>query len=153
MTDSRTPAVVNRGNVLVVEDDNDCGGVIVTTLTDAGYAARLTGNRNEAVTAIRRYLYDYIILDFRMPGMTIDEFLTVVSASATKNARVILITAETDAAFEARRYNLDHWLGKPFSPQQLLQLLASIRVFGKSINRGMPPDSARSAPGSAGLAT
>jgi len=118
-----------RGNVLVVEDDTDCGSMIVTALSDAGYGVRLCKSRNEAVACLRRYLYEHIILDLRMSGMTVAEFLAAVSLSVAKNAHVILITAESQAAVEAKRYDIKHWLGKPFTPEQLLTLMDGLRSF------------------------
>lgn len=118
-----------RGNVLVVEDDPDCGMVIVNILGNEGYGTRLVKSRDAAITAIARYLYDYIILDVRMPGMGVSEFLKMVSISPARNARIILTTAESEVFNEAKTYNILNYLGKPFTPEQLLKLLASLKVF------------------------
>lgn len=125
------------GNVLVVEDDDDCGMMIVTALSDAGYGVRLARTRNDAAVAIRRYLYEYIILDVRMPGMSITDFQAAVSLSAAKNARIILTTAESDAATEAQKYYIPNWLGKPFTPEELLQLMSRIKIFKPQLDSGV----------------
>jgi DNA-binding NtrC family response regulator len=117
------------GNVLVVEDDSDCGSMVVSALAEEGYGVRLSRNRNEAVACLRRYLYEYIVLDLRMSGMTLADFLAAVSLSVAKSAHVILITAESQVSSEAKRYGIKNWLGKPFTPEQLLQLMAALRVF------------------------
>lgn len=118
-----------RGNVLVIEDDGDCGIFIVNTLSSEGYGTRLVKSRDAAVVAMRRYLYDYIILDVRMPGMGIADFMKEVSISPARTARVILTTAESQVIEEAKKYNILNCLGKPFTPEQLLTLLASLKVF------------------------
>jgi CheY-like chemotaxis protein len=118
-----------RGNVLVVEDDQDCGMFIVNTLSGEGYGTRLVKSRDAGVMAIRRYLYDYIILDVRMSGMDIPEFMKAVSNGPARNARIVLTTAERQAPDEAKKYNILNWIGKPFTPEQLLKLLATLKVF------------------------
>lgn len=125
--DSSDPTFSIRGNVLVVEDDPDCGASIATVLAEKGYGVRLAKSHNEAVIAMTRYLYDYIILDVQMPGMSIAEFLSVLSAGAANKARIILTSAEKDVCDEARKHNIVHWLAKPFTPEQLLTLLVMIK--------------------------
>ena len=111
-----------RGNVLVVEDDQDCGQMVVRILSNAGYGVRWAPTREAAVAALNRYLYDYIILDLRMPGMATEQFLKVVAMSS-REINIILTTAEVDAAKEAKRLGLTFSLGKPFLPEELLKIL------------------------------
>jgi len=127
MSETKTTEVL-RGNVLVVEDDAVCGMFMVNTLMKEGYGTRLVKSRDAAVTAIRRYLYEFIILDDRMPGMPVPEFMQAVSSSAARNAVVILTTTESDVVDEAKKFNIPTWLGKPFTPERLLALLNCHRV-------------------------
>src|SRR5260221_2826225 len=127
MAENLNSSEIVRGNVLVVEDDPDCGIVIVNILGNEGYGVRLVKSRDAAVTAIRRYLYDYILLDVRMPGMTVSDFLATVSGNA-RNANIILMTAESDVLREAKKFNINSWIGKPFTPEQLLNLMGTLKI-------------------------
>jgi len=115
---------VVHGNVLVVEDDPQAGTLIVDILTKAGYGVRLVESRDVAVTAMRRYLYDVAIIDLRMPGMTLEDFQRAISTE--RQPASILLTAENVVESEARRYGFKHWIGKPFTPEQLIQLLRDV---------------------------
>ena len=114
-----------RGNVLVVEDDVDCGQMMMRILTAAGYGVRLSTSRELAVHALGRYLYEYIILDLRMPGMSTEEFLNVVRKSS-REMHIILTTAENDAPHESLRLGIEKFIGKPFSPEQLVNTIQSL---------------------------
>jgi len=41
---------------------------------------------------------------------------------------IILVSAMVDPQKEAERLNIDHWIRKPFSPEQLLSCLRQSRV-------------------------
>ncbi len=127
-----------RGNVLVVEDDQDCGHMIVRILSNAGYGVRWAPTREAAVAALGRYLYDYIILDLRMPGMPTEVFLKIVGASS-REINIVLTTAETDAAREAKRLGIANFLGKPFMPEDLLAVLRKLSSGVRKIPEGFRP--------------
>jgi two-component system OmpR family response regulator len=114
-----------QGNVLVVEDDVDCGQMIVRILSSAGYGVRLVNSRDAAAQALRRYLYEYIILDLRMPGMPTEKFLEIVRSSS-REMHIILTTAESDAQRESERLGIPKYIGKPFSPEQLIGTIQSL---------------------------
>jgi DNA-binding response OmpR family regulator len=111
-----------RGNVLVVEDDADTGQLILRVLSTAGYGVRLTPSRDQAVTALKRYIYDYIILDLRMAGMSPETFLKIAKLSA-RDITIVLMTAVEDAECEALRLGIPNWIGKPFEPVALIKCL------------------------------
>ena len=109
-----------RGNVLVVEDDADCGQMIIQMLGDRGFGVRLVKSRDDALEAMRRYLYDYILLDYAMPGLSIEDFVAIC---VEKGSNLILISAVVDPQVEAQRLGVKSWLRKPFTPEALLRLM------------------------------
>jgi DNA-binding response OmpR family regulator len=109
-----------RGNVLVVEDDPDCGDTILQFLAKSGFGVRLTRSRDEAASALTHYLYDFIILDVAMPGMSIEDFLKLAAA---RRAKSILVSAIVDVRAAAERLGADGWLRKPFDREQLMETL------------------------------
>ena len=114
--------VALKGNVLVIEDDPDTGDFIKKAVLHAGYGVRLVRNRDEATGSLSRYLYDFIVMDYWMPGLSAEKFLTLVSR-LQPGAKVVLLTAADKAPEIAERLNLSSWIGKPFSPEDLTDSL------------------------------
>jgi DNA-binding response OmpR family regulator len=113
-----------RGNVLVVEDDADTGETVVAVLKRAGFGTRLVTSRDAALFAVSLYIYDFILLDVSMPGITIDEFLK--RSHEFRTAIVILMSSALVIQREATRLGVQHTLKKPFGPDELLELLSQI---------------------------
>jgi PAS domain S-box-containing protein len=57
-------------SVLVIDDDPDVRGFIVTSLEEQGYRVREAGDGREGLRAIEREPPDLVILDFIMPGLS-----------------------------------------------------------------------------------
>ena len=57
-------------SVLVIDDDPDVRGFIVTTLEEQGYRVSEAGDGDEGLSAIDRETPDLVILDFIMPGLS-----------------------------------------------------------------------------------
>ena len=121
-----------HGNVLIIEDDPVCGTMILGVLGKAGYGVRLVQSRDAAVDAMGRYIYEHIILDYYMQGMSLPEFMSIVFATRAFGAAIILTTAENEAAEKAAMFNIPNWLGKPFTPEQLLKALANAKTTNQA---------------------
>src|SRR5258708_4275322 len=113
-----------HGNVLVVEDDADCGEMIAEILDHEGFAVHVVQNRDEAASALNHSLYEYIVLDVFMQGMPIEDFLKLDGA---KRPNTIIISAVVDAKATAKKLGASGWLRKPFDHEQLL---GAIRAAG-----------------------
>jgi DNA-binding response OmpR family regulator len=120
--EQRIVKAVPSGNVLVIEDDPDTGNFIVLTLAGAGYGVRLVTSRDEAILAMARYLYDYIVMDYNMPGLAPEAFLKQARTNRPRT-QIILLTAGDRAADVAGRLKLPTWIGKPFCPEDLVAAL------------------------------
>jgi CheY-like chemotaxis protein len=57
-------------SVLVIDDDPDVRGFIVTSLEEQGYRVREASNGREGLAALERELPDLVVLDFIMPGLS-----------------------------------------------------------------------------------
>jgi len=57
-------------SVLVIDDDPDVRGFIVTSLEEQGYRVREANDGREGLRAIEREPPDLVILDFIMPGLS-----------------------------------------------------------------------------------
>jgi DNA-binding response OmpR family regulator len=121
--DRMSNEIMNKGNVLIVEDDPDTAEVLQKVLSDEGYGVGVVNSRDEALRMLKRYIYDFILLDYWMSGLSIDDFLAGIAQPAHARTKVILMTAAGTAEMIARRLSIDDWLGKPFFPQELIDKL------------------------------
>jgi CheY-like chemotaxis protein len=63
-------AQAGPGSILVIDDDPDVRGFIVTSLEEQGYRVREASDGEEGLKALADELPDLVILDFIMPGMS-----------------------------------------------------------------------------------
>ena len=110
-----------RGNVLVVEDNEDVGGLCVMILTKAGHGVRWTQTREAALLSLNNYIYDVLIVDHSMPGMSLDDFLKKAQVGNVR--KIVLMSAIVDLSIEAARLGLVHILKKPFDPKSLISIV------------------------------
>ena len=57
-------------SVLVIDDDPDVRGFIVTSLEEQGYRVREASDGREGLAALERETPDLVVLDFIMPGLS-----------------------------------------------------------------------------------
>jgi DNA-binding NtrC family response regulator len=114
-------------NVLVIEDDTDTATVVCNELLRVGYGARHVPSRDEALKVLDLYIYDYIIMDFLMPGMSAKDFVQQV-ATRRPNTRIIPTTAERDIGPIATELGLLCCLPKPIIPEQVPKILQHFDV-------------------------
>lgn len=110
------------GNILVIEDDPNTASTIEAILKKEGYGVRTVSSRDEALKVLDRYLYNLVIMDLYMPGMVPEEFIKVAKQRRPL-AQVILTTAAEYVDVQAKRLGICRWLGKPFDPDQLLDVV------------------------------
>ena len=65
-----------------------------------------------------------VVLDYRMPGIDGGEVYERLRAQGL-DVPVVLITASASARSLARRHRIPHFLGKPFSVEDLLVVIRS----------------------------
>ena len=111
--------------ILVVDDEESIRMSLRDILTQEGYQISEAKNGKEALCAIKKYEYDVILCDVKMPRLDGMELLKVVS-KLRKHAQIIMITAHgnIDMAMESIRYGAFDFIQKP---PDLNRLLVSIR--------------------------
>ncbi|MDQ3962906.1 MAG: response regulator [Actinomycetota bacterium] len=111
--------------VLVAEDDASVRMTIEFVLKDEGFEVLLAGDGEEAIQVAQASLPDVILLDQIMPKMDGKEVLTALrNHEATSAIPVLVLTGM------ARGHPEDwpgaHFVGKPFSPEALVQRIRVI---------------------------
>ena len=128
-------------NILVAEDDRDIADLIAHYVQRSGWTAHVAASGDEALASARKQLFDLVILDVMLPGMSGLEVCRALRADATTNAMpIIMVTAraeETDRII-GLDIGADDYIAKPFSPNELV---ARIRALMRRSKRGEPDSS------------
>ena len=112
----------------------------VVYLTEKGYQVDGVSNGQDAVEKLRQHVYDAVLLDEMMPGMTGLETLAELK-KVRENVPVIMITKseEEDLMNRAIGRRIDDYLVKPVSPLQIVsalkRLLEGRKIRGEQLSR------------------
>ena len=112
-------------SILVVEDDFGARTIVKTILSGKGYAVTDCANGNEALEILKTSIFDLIVLDLMMPGLSgYDVVVHLKQRPETQNIPVIMLTAKsesTDVLRGYRDFGCDYYITKPFTSAQLIQ--------------------------------
>ena len=117
------------GRRVLVIDDTTVNLIVAKGFLRDTQALVETASSGEAgLETAARTKYDMILLDHQMPGMDGIETLKALrasDASASRNARVVVMTANTGPGIRARylEQGFDDYLAKPLNQAELMQLL------------------------------
>ncbi len=123
-----------KEKVLVVDDERAVVMVIETNLRIAGYQVVTAYNGREALEKIRAEHPACVLLDVMMPEMNGWDVLREIRADATiERTQVIMLTAMAEDSDITKGYELgvDHYLTKPFEPEELLEFVERVIEMGK----------------------
>ncbi len=123
--------------VLVVDDERAIREVVDAALTQAGFLVRGAADGMDALTAVRDWEPECILLDVMMPK--IDGLALIPMLRRLTEVPIIMLTARGDvrdrvAGLEA---GADDYLGKPFDVSELIARVATVlrRPMLRTVNR------------------
>ena len=119
---------MSAGRILVVDDEPQIRRVMRTTLTGAGYEVDDAKTGEEALSKVREFRPDLVLLDINMPG--IGGLAACRAIRADPNVAVIMLTVHNTEAskVEALDAGADDFVTKPFStPELLARIRAALR--------------------------
>jgi len=125
--------------VLVVDDDPLVRRVVRTVLEADDFVVVEAGDGPEALEAVERVKPLVMVLDVMMPGMDGIEVCRRVDHDVV---RVLMLTARDDAATEDAGIGAGAagFLGKPFSPVELLEQVEKLAASVSPARNGEPFD-------------
>ena len=102
-------------NVLVVEDERNLADAIVKILEDEGYNAEATYDGKAGLTCAKSGLYDAIVLDVMLPGMSGYDVVNKIRHAGVSTP-VLMLTARTSTEDKVRGLDsgADDYMTKPF---------------------------------------
>ncbi len=114
--------------VLVAEDDPGLRSVLERGLREHGYVVDAVVDGDEALTYLRSYAYEVVVLDWRMPNTTGIDVIRTMRARGDRTP-VLLLTARdaTEDRVEGLNEGADDYLVKPFSFPELIARLSALQ--------------------------
>ena len=114
-------------NVLVVEDERNLADAIVKILEDEGYNAEATYDGKAGLTCAKSGLYDAIVLDVMLPGMSAYDVVNKMRHAGVSTP-VLMLTARTSTEDKVRGLDsgADDYMTKPFEAPELLARLRAL---------------------------
>ncbi len=135
------PAIAEKNplKILLVEDYATNQKMITLMLQKIGYQADIASNGLEALTALRRQLYDVVLMDMQMPemdGMTATHYICQ-EWDISVRPRIIALTA---SAMLSNKENylasgIDDYLAKPFRIKELMQVLNKSLIHREKVSK------------------
>ena len=121
--------------ILVVEDDRTVGQYIRHGLEEAQHHAELVPDGLEALRLVSGGLYDLVILDLRLPGMTGLEVLRTLRDRGNTTPILVLTAQDTvGQKVEALRTGADDYVTKPFSFEEVLARVEALSRRPKQLS-------------------
>ncbi|MBP2625342.1 MAG: DNA-binding response regulator [Firmicutes bacterium] len=107
--------------ILVVEDDELLRSAIISVLTGEGYSVEDTGHGDEGLFLAEQAIYDLLVLDIMLPGMSGLEIVKQLRLK-TIHVPVLFLTAKDSIEDRVTGLNIgaDDYLVKPFAVAELL---------------------------------
>jgi DNA-binding response OmpR family regulator len=115
-------SIYDRPSVLIVDDDKEVRDGLQYALSSNNMEVTLCENGNDALQAAMNGYYDYIITDFKMPGMHGIEL--VRQLRAVQPARVVIIgMSSLDMGGPFLKAGANDFIDKPFEPLNVATML------------------------------
>jgi CheY-like chemotaxis protein len=117
---------MTRPSVLVCDDEPNLRELIRVSL-GSGWTVHEAEDGEEALTRARSLQPDLVILDLMMPRLNGLDVLSRLKADrALTHTRVLVVTAQPASEVEARAHGADGVIVKPFAPEDLAGLAATL---------------------------
>lgn len=124
--------------ILIVDNDMDSRTLIAKYVRLEGYEATESGDGETAVSLCRHNSYDLIIMEPALPGL--DGFSILRTLRLCSQVPVLLLSNRCSEEDRIRGLELgaDDYMGKPFSPHELMLRIAAILRRGHSSEQPPP---------------
>lgn len=124
--------------VLVLEDDENLRELLCETLEDEGYQSEGAANGVEAINKVNSGVYDLLLVDVRMEGMSgLEAFAHIRQQGVELACLVITGYATEEDSIRAIRLGVGDYLRKPFEMKELLLRLARVSAVYQRQREGL----------------
>lgn len=129
--------------ILIVEDDMDINQLLYKILKKNGYEAEQAFSGTEAKLLLTMKVYDLILMDLMLPGMSGEELLEFIRTEQNQQVPVIVLSAKSSLKdkVELLSGGADDYLTKPFEPEEVLVRMTA--VLRRYQNNPVPAEGSR----------
>ena len=138
---SKSPAESDQGHdpnpppkalrILIADDDRDAVLTLMTLLRDEGHDVRGVYKGRQALDAVASFEPDVVLLDIAMPELSGWEVAREIRARYRKHPLIVGISGEYKSPSDAilsEIIGFDHYLTKPYAIEDLVTLIAPLRL-------------------------
>ncbi len=112
--------------ILVVDDEPEVLDLCTRVLEVGGYQVKAVLSGEEAIEAVGDEKFDLVLADIKMPGLDGLETVQAIREIEPNTVGVVMTGYGTmETAIKALRLGMEDFIVKPFSPEQLTQVIAS----------------------------
>ncbi len=111
--------------LLIVDDEENMRHLLFSVTSRAGFEVALAVDGRQALAAVQKDDYDFVLCDLKMPGLDGISFLQQFKAIDTKDTVVIMMSAygTIDSAVEAMNLGAFDFITKPFKSGEVVLVL------------------------------
>lgn len=112
--------------VLVVDDEWNMRNLLRIYLVKEGFEVKEASSGYEALSMMKQYSFDLLILDVMMPGM--DGWQVCKAVRETETMPILMLTARSETKDKVHGLGIgaDDYLTKPFEPEELVARVFSL---------------------------
>ena len=128
-----------RPRILVVEDEPPISRLVASYLESEGFEVDVTYDGEQGVELARERRPDVIVLDLMLPGLNGIEVCRIIRTFS--DAYIIMLTARTEEIDRLIGLSVgaDDYLGKPFSPRELVARVRALLRRPRAATAGNDP--------------
>lgn len=125
----------HQSHILIVDDDNRILKLLKKFLEQNNFLVSTTPSVEQAEQLLEYFIFDLIILDVMLPGITGLEFAKKIK-SAGFSPPIVMLTAlsEPDDRVRGLEAGANDYLSKPFEPKELLLRIKNL-IFSHQQNK------------------
>lgn len=129
---------MEKGRLLIVEDDNDVLTALALFFEDRGYNVATAKRGHEALTAARTRVPHMVLLDIKLPDIDgLEVFRALRDSPRTRHVPVIFLTQRDERSnkLEGLELGADDYITKPFDVEEVMwRVEKSVRSARRSAN-------------------
>jgi two-component system KDP operon response regulator KdpE len=114
------------GNILIVEDDANIRKLVSVNLEKRGYTMLQAADGNQAMSLFRQEVFDLILLDLVLPGISGVDICTWIRARSDVPIIVLSGMKDEDLKVTALDAGADDYITKPFGHEELLARVRAV---------------------------
>ncbi len=121
-----------KPKLLIVEDETQLRNLLFSVLSAEGYDIEIAESADLALPLVRQNLYDLILSDVMMPGISGIEFLEEVKKICPSTEFIIMTGyPKVDAAVQAIKIGAFDYISKPFELSEIRERVAAALEHSK----------------------